>query len=76
MTPAERIYEYHRDNLVWLRYVTREKVERTLDRIFAEFDVNAIAPVYGNPIDGDDIDAYRDRLYDAVYRLADEYEVD
>lgn len=76
MIPAERIHEYHRDNLVWLRYVAPEKVERTLDRIFAEFDVNAIAPVHGNPIDGDDIDAYRDRLYDAMCRIADEYEVD
>ncbi|MCU4744016.1 MBL fold metallo-hydrolase [Halobacteria archaeon AArc-m2/3/4] len=76
MISTEQIYEYHRDNLVWLRYVAPEKVERTLDRIFAEFDVNAIAPVHGNPIDGDDIDVYRDRLYDAMRRIADEYEVD
>ena len=75
VTPAEGIYEYHRDNLVWLRYVAPEKVERALDGIFAEFDVNAVAPIHGNPIEGEDVNAYRDRLYDAVCRIADEYEV-
>jgi flavorubredoxin len=75
-TPAEEIYEYHRDNLVWLRYVAPEKVERALDSIFEEFDVNAIAPVHGNPIEGDDIYVYRDRLYDAMRRITDEYEVE
>lgn len=74
-TPAEAIFEYHRDNLVWLRYVDPDKVETTLDTIFDEFDVNAIAPIHGNPIEGDDVDVYRDRLYDAMSRIADEYEV-
>ncbi|MEF8853478.1 MAG: MBL fold metallo-hydrolase [Haloarculaceae archaeon] len=76
VTPAERVYEYHRDNLVWLRYVAPEKVERTLDGIFAEFDVNAIAPIHGNPIEGDDVGVYRERLSDAMHRIADEYEVE
>lgn len=75
MIPLEDIYEYHRDNLVWLRYVAPEKVERTLDGIFDEFEVNAIAPIHGNPIEGDDVDDYRDRLYTAMCRIADEYEV-
>lgn len=75
MIPSEEIYEYHRDNLVWLRYVDPEKVERTLDDIFDKFDINAIAPIHGNPIEGDDIDIYRDRLYDAMSRISDEYEV-
>lgn len=76
VTPAEAIYEYHRDNLVWLRYVAPEKIERTLDAIFEEFDVNAIAPIHGNPIEGDDVDGYRDRLYDTICRITGEYEVD
>ena len=75
VTPAERIYEYHRDNLVWLRYVAPEKVERTLDDIFERFDVNAVAPIHGNPIEGDDLPVYRERLSDAIRRIADEYEV-
>ncbi|WP_430505701.1 MBL fold metallo-hydrolase [Haloparvum sp. PAK95] len=74
-TPAESIYEYHRDNLVWLRYVAPEKVQTTLDAIFDEFAVDAIAPIHGNPIEGDDVDVYRKRLFDAMSRIADEYEV-
>jgi flavorubredoxin len=74
-TPAEAVYEYHRDNLVWLRYVAPEKVERTLDDIFAEFDVRAVAPIHGNPIEAADLDGYRDRLGDAMCRIADEYPV-
>lgn len=76
MIPEDEIYEYHRDNLVWLRYVAPEKVERTLDSIFEEFDVNAIAPIHGNPITGDDVAVYRNRLYEAMCRIADDYEVD
>jgi flavorubredoxin len=72
-TPAERIYEYHRDNLVWLRYVAPEKVDRALDDIFAAHDVNAVAPIHGNPIEGDDLDTYRERLRDAIERIAAEY---
>ena len=76
VTPTEAIYEYHRDNLVWLRYVDPEKIERTLDDIFESFDVNAVAPIHGNPIVGDDVAVYRDRLHAAITRIADEYEVD
>ncbi|WP_435065181.1 MBL fold metallo-hydrolase [Halobaculum sp. EA56] len=75
VTPAERIYEYHRDNLVWLRYVAPEKVDRTLDDIFGAYDVNAVAPIHGNPIEGSDVDAYRDRLRDAMERIASEHPV-
>jgi flavorubredoxin len=75
VTPAEAIYEYHRDNLVWLRYVAPEKVERALDDIFDAYDVAAVAPIHGNPIEGDDVDTYRDRLGDAIERIASEYTV-
>lgn len=76
MIPAEEIYEYHRDNLVWLRYVAPEKIERALDDIFEAFDVNAVAPIHGNPIEGDDLDRYREQLHDSVRRIADEYDVE
>lgn len=33
-TPTGKILEYHRDNLVWLRYVAPEKVQASLDAIF------------------------------------------
>ena len=76
VTPADDIYEYHRDNLVWLRYVAPEKVEQKLETIFATFDVNAVAPIHGNPIEADDLDTYRDRLGDAMRRIASEYVVE
>ncbi|MFC6784509.1 MBL fold metallo-hydrolase [Halobaculum halobium] len=74
-TPAQRVYEYHRDNLVWLRYVAPEKVDRTLDDIFASYDVTAVAPIHGNPIESDDLDTYRDRLRAAMERIASEHPV-
>jgi flavorubredoxin len=74
-TPADRIYEYHRDNLVWLRYVAPEKVESALDEIFTAHDVHAVAPIHGNPIERADIDTYRGRLRDAMERIALEYTV-
>lgn len=76
VTPTEEIYEYHRDNLVWLRYVAPEKIEKALERIFEEFNINAIAPIHGNPITGQDVDVYRSRLYDTLSRIAAEYTVD
>ena len=75
VTPAEDIHAYHRDNLVWLRYVAPEKVERTLDDIFGEFDVRAVAPIHGNPIEAADLDTYRDRLNEAMRRIAAEHAV-
>lgn len=75
MTPTDAIYQYHRDNLVWLRYVAPTKVDRTLDAIFDEYDVNAIAPIHGNPIEGDDIGQYRGRLTEAMHRIVNSYEV-
>jgi flavorubredoxin len=73
--PTNEIREYHQDNLVWLRYVEPSKVERRLDDIFDRFDVQASAPIHGNPIVGDDIDVYRDRLSTAMRRITGEYNV-
>ena len=50
-----------------------EKVDRTLNDIFAAHDVNAVAPIHGNPIEGDDLDTYRERLSAAIGRIAAEY---
>jgi len=75
MIPTDAIRAYHEDNLVWLRYVAPEKVERTLDDIFARFDVAAVAPIHGNPIVGDDVPTYRERLADAIEAIAADYQV-
>ena len=73
--PSEAVYSYHRDNLVWLRYVDPAKLRVALDDIFKTYDVSAVAPVHGPPVVGDDVDPYLDRLHDAAARVADEYEV-
>lgn len=74
--PPETVYEYHRDNLMWLRYVDPGKLQRALADIFDSYDVRAIAPVHGHPIVGDVIEPYLDAFYDAAARIADEYEVE
>jgi len=74
--PTEYVYEYHRDNLVWLRYVNPEKLRTTLESIFEEYEVNAIAPVHGTPVVGDGIRPYLDAFYDTAARIASEYTVE
>jgi len=74
--PAEAVFEYHRDNLVWLRYVDPGKIRRALDDIFGTYDVQAIAPVHGPPIVGADVESYLEGFYDTAERIADEYEID
>lgn len=71
----EDIYTYHRDTLVWLRYVEPQKIEDALRSIFDEYEIAYVAPVHGHPIAGDDLDQYMDRLMRAVRRIADEYTV-
>ena len=72
-TPIQDIYEYHRDNLVWLRYVSPKKIMMSIDGIFRDYDVEAIAPIHGNPIKGNNIGTYRKRLNDAIKRITSEY---
>lgn len=73
--PARKIYEYHRDNLVWLRYVDPSRLRAALDAIFEAYDVSFVAPVHGNPIRGEDLDEYLDVLERASERIAGEYTV-
>ena len=74
-TPLEHIVAYHRDNLVWLRYVDPSKVELALEDIFDRFEIRAIAPIHGNPIEGKDIPLYRERLSESIQQIATAYEV-
>lgn len=73
--PAEAVYEFHAENLVWLRYVDPEKLRAALTAIFEEYDVSYVAPIHGNPIAGPDVDAYLDTLVDTAARIAAEYSV-
>ncbi|XVH33351.1 MBL fold metallo-hydrolase (plasmid) [Haloferacaceae archaeon DSL9] len=73
--PLQQIYEYHRDNLVWLRYVDPQKMRAALDDVFDEYDVSYVAPIHGNPIAKSNLDTYLDRLIEAVDRISSEYTV-
>ncbi|MFC6837999.1 MBL fold metallo-hydrolase [Halomarina ordinaria] len=73
--PEARIYEFHRDNLVWLRYVDPAKLERALRAILDDYDVSVVAPIHGHPIRRADLDGYVRRLVDAAGRIADGYTV-
>jgi flavorubredoxin len=74
--PTEAVSGYHRDNLVWLRYVDPGKIRRALGDIFETYDVRAIAPVHGPPVVGGDVGPYLERFYETAERVADGYEVD
>lgn len=69
------IYTYHKETLVWLRYVDPQDLEEALRSILNEYQIDYIAPVHGHPISGEDIDRYMDRLMRAVHQIADEYTV-
>lgn len=72
---TDAIYEFHRNNLVWLRYVDPPKLRDALEAIFDEYAVSWVAPIHGHPIRGDDLDRHLDRLIDATGRIAAEYDV-
>ncbi|MDJ1434282.1 MBL fold metallo-hydrolase [Halostagnicola sp. A-GB9-2] len=71
---AESVYEYHRDSLVWLRYVDPKRLEAAINTIFSEYKVDWVAPVHGNPIAGEDLSAYIADLIDGASRISAEYE--
>jgi flavorubredoxin len=73
--PYDNIYEYHKDALVWLRYVDPEKLREALERIFDIYQINWIAPVHGYPVANDDTEVYLNRLIRATTQISDEYDI-
>lgn len=71
----KNIYEFHRDTLVWLRYVDPESLRRVLTDILGTYDIRWIAPIHGNPIAGDDLDRYLENLITAAARISDDYTI-
>lgn len=70
-TPTDRIYEFHRTALRWLRFVNPQKVQTTLDRMFSTYDISYVAPIHGNPIVAGDIPEYMDRLMTSISRISE-----
>lgn len=71
----EAIYDYHRENLVWLRYVDPQKLRATIEGILEGRAVDVIAPVHGHPIVGEDVHSTVDRVIEAAGRISEEYTV-
>jgi len=74
--PLTDIYDFHRNALVWLRYVDPARLRAKLEAIYSQFDISYIAPIHGNPIAVKDLEAFMDRLIETASRIADEYKVD
>jgi flavorubredoxin len=72
---TESILEFHRENLVWLRYVDADKLASALDSIVESYDISYVAPIHGHPIHRDDLDGFLDRLIESARTIADEYRV-
>lgn len=73
--PEKSILEFHRNNLVWLRYVDADKLAAALDSIIKSYDISYIAPIHGHPIHRTDLDEFLDRLIKATRSIAAEYSV-
>lgn len=69
--PTDRIYEFHRDALRWLRYVDPGRMRRALEAIFESRDVSYVAPIHGNPIAAEHLPEYMERLTESVSRLSE-----
>ena len=69
----EDIEAFVRDRLPWVRYVVPEKLESTLRARLGEYDVSYVAPGHGNPVAGDRLETYLDRLMDVVREVAGEW---
>ncbi len=70
VSPAA-IEEYHRHELVWLRYVDPERLRDALTDIVERYPVSWVAPIHGHPIAESDLDQYIERLVDAARQISD-----
>lgn len=72
---AESIQEFHRNNLVWLRYVDADKLATALNSIIKSYDISYVAPIHGHPIHRTDLDGFINRLIESARQIADGYSV-
>lgn len=69
--PIDRIHDFHRDALRWLRYVDPGRMRHALESIFEAHEITYVAPIHGQPIAAADLDRYLDRLFESVRRISD-----
>lgn len=71
---ADAVYEFHRHELPWLRYVDPDRLRGALEDVFEAHPPDWVAPIHGHPIAGDDLDRYLDHLTDAAGRIAADFD--
>lgn len=69
------IYSFHKETLVWLRYVDPGRLRDVLESMIDEYNPTYIAPIHGNPIASDDLATYLDQLIDSAEQIGSEYKV-
>lgn len=73
--PEEAIHAFHRDTIVWLRYVDPPVMFETFDRMFEANPVSWVAPIHGAPIAAADLDDYMGKLRRSVTAISEGYQV-
>lgn len=64
------VMSFHEDLVPWLPYVDPGKLNLALETIVDSLDLAFIAPIHGNPVVADDVDAYLETLQGVVGEIA------
>ena len=67
--PFDDVHDFHRDKLPFLEFVDPEKLRAGFEAVFAELDVEWIAPTHGSPIHRSDIGSYLDSVVESAGRF-------
>lgn len=70
--PPSEIEAFHRHKLRWLVYVDPDEIMNAVRELVGDWDPAYIAPIHGNPIAGESIERYLDRLERTLSTLAKE----
>ena len=73
--PEDAIHDFHRDTIVWLRYVDPPVLSETLERMLEEHPTSWIAPIHGAPIAAEHQADYMDKLERSVTAISEGYQV-
>jgi flavorubredoxin len=65
---------YYREKLPWLRYVDAAKTREEIANVLSEFDISYIAPIHGNPVPAESLEAYLNAFEDVAQDIYDHYD--
>jgi len=73
---AQQIAAFHQDHLRWMKYVEPKSLRADLEPILLDKGTDYIAPIHGNPIEGEYIKEYLELFMDAATKISDQYNPD